>query len=91
MAWKKVAHTGQLVSRDREASAPRDLWLDDTAARTPDGDPERRLSRLTAWVLAADRAGLAVGMLIVGMQRTNDTGGAHRRTLLNALREWGEG
>ena len=91
VAWKKVAHTGQLVSRDQEASAPRDLWLDETAARTPDGDPERRLSRLTAWVLAADRAGLAVGMRLGGRQWAPDTGEAHRRSLLNALGEWGEG
>ena len=91
VAWKKVAHTGQLISRDREASAQRDLWLDESAARTPDGDPERRLSRLTAWVLEADRAGLAVGLRLGGREWAPDAGESHRRALLNALGSWGEG
>ncbi len=91
VAWKKVAHTGELVSRDREPAARRELWLDDTAARTPDGDPERRLSRLAAWVLAADRAGLAAGLRLGGREWPPDAGEAHRRALLDALGTWRTG
>lgn len=88
VAWKKVARTGELVSRDREPAAQRELWLDEAAARTPDGDPERRLSRLAAWVLAADRAGLAVGLRLDGQEWPPDAAEAHRRTLLDALGTW---
>ena len=88
VAWKKVARTGELVSRDREPAAQRELWLDEAAARTPDGDPERRLSRLAAWVLAANRAGLAVGLRLGGQEWPPDAAEAHRRTLLDALGAW---
>lgn len=91
VAWKKVARTGELISRDREPAARRELWLDEAAARTPDGDPERRLSRLTAWVLAADHAGLAAGLRLGGREWAPDAGEAHRRMLLDTLGTWGEG
>ena len=90
VAWKKVAHTGELVSRDREPSARRELWLDEAAARSLDGGTERRLSRLAAWVLAADRAGLAAGLRLGGREWPPDAGEAHKRTLLDALGTWGD-
>ena len=70
------------------ARQQRELWLDEAAARTPDGDPERRLSRLAAWVLAADRAGLAVGLRLGGQEWPPDAAEAQRRTLLDALGTW---
>lgn len=90
VVWKKVARTGEMISRDAEAAAGRELWLDVTAARTPDSDPERRLSRLAAWVLAADRAGVRAGLRLGGREWPPSEGEAHRRALLDALGTWGD-
>jgi uncharacterized protein (DUF58 family) len=49
VVWKKVARSGELVSRETAGTAARELWLD--WADTAGGDAEKRLSRLAAWVL----------------------------------------
>lgn len=88
VVWKKVARTGELVSRDNASSASRELWLEWTAARTPAGDAESRLSRLAAWVQGADREGLAFGLRIPGVEIAPAVGEPHRRALLEALALW---
>ena len=88
VAWKKVARTGELVSREAAAAASGPLWLDEAAARSPEGDAEQGLSRLAAWVLAAERAGLAVGLRLGGHEWAAGSGEAHRRALLDALGAW---
>jgi uncharacterized protein (DUF58 family) len=84
--WKKVAHTGELVSRDTAGSGTRELTLDWLAARAP--DPELRLSRLAAWVLAADRAGHAYRLQLPGRDLPLGQGEMQRRTALEALALW---
>ena len=55
VVWKKVARSGELVSRETTGTAQRELWLE--WQHSGGGDAEQRLSRLTAWVLlAADTA-----------------------------------
>ena len=86
VVWKKVAKTDQLVSRDGSASAQLELWLDWHEAGPL--DPEQRLSRLCAWVIAADRAQVRYGLRLPGVELAPDLGEAHRRTCLERLALW---
>jgi uncharacterized protein (DUF58 family) len=86
IVWKKAARTGELVSRDSQSNAQQELWLDYQAAALPDA--ERRLSRLAAWVLAAEQAGIAHGMRLPGSEVPVGLGDAHRREALEALALW---
>jgi uncharacterized protein (DUF58 family) len=86
VVWKKVAKTGELVSRETSASVARELWLDWQATQT--SGTEARLSRLAAWVVLADRAGLAHGLRLPGVEYPPDLGDAHRRRSLEALALW---
>ena len=88
VVWKKAAQalasgSNALVSRDAQQSQRHELWLD--AAHTGLADPEARLSRLTAWVLQADRLGLNYGLRLPGREIAQDSGPAHRRNCLEAL------
>jgi uncharacterized protein (DUF58 family) len=92
IVWKKVAKTDQLVSREREQQQGQQLWLDlaHTAiagAAPPGAAPplERRLSRLCAWVLLADRFGLDYGLRLPGKEIAPGSGEAHKRQCLEAL------
>ncbi|MBY0367124.1 MAG: DUF58 domain-containing protein, partial [Burkholderiaceae bacterium] len=71
--------------RETEAPLAHDLWLDwrDTAGR----DVEARLSRLTAWVLAAERLGQPYGLRLPGRELAPSLGPAHRQACLQALAE----
>lgn len=89
VVWKKVARTGELVSRDTGASASQALVLDYAATGT--ADAEARLSRLAAWVLAAERQGLAYGLALPGLQLAEAAGEAHQRAALQALALWQPG
>ena len=86
VAWKKVARSGELVSRETASAAGRELWLDWQAVQVP--GVEARLSRLTAWVLAAERQGLPHGLRLPGRELAPGQGDAHRRQLLDALALW---
>ena len=86
VVWKKAAKTGELVSRDTSTAARRELWLDYQA--TTLAHPEQRLSRLAAWVVAADRAGVAHGLRLPGVELAPAQGDAHRRRALEALALW---
>jgi uncharacterized protein (DUF58 family) len=90
VVWKKVARSGQLVSRETTAENSRELWLEwQAAAAGPDrADSEARLSRLAAWVLAAERQGLVYGLRLPGRQFAPDRGDAHQRRLLRELALW---
>ncbi|MFO1340851.1 MAG: DUF58 domain-containing protein, partial [Burkholderiaceae bacterium] len=87
VAWKKLASTGELVSREGRESARRELWLDWALAHQP--DVEARLSRLAAWVLQADRQGLAFGLRLPGQELPPADGTAQRHAALRALATWG--
>src|SRR5207244_897845 len=66
VVWKKAAKNDELVSRDTEQAQRYELWLD--FAQTGSADIEHRLSRLTAWVLQAERLGLDYGLRLPGQQ-----------------------
>jgi len=90
IAWKKAAQaleTGaDLVSRDTSTSARQELWLDWSACGQIGA--EERLSRLTAWTLAADRADADYGLLIPGLEIEPGDGAAQRTRCLEALALW---
>ena len=86
VVWKKAAKTGELVSRDTSESANRELWLD--FDNTGHADVEARLSRLTAWTLAAEQNGVAFGLRIPGVVIAPSQGDSQRRAALEALALW---
>ncbi|MFZ2991184.1 DUF58 domain-containing protein [Ideonella sp.] len=86
VVWKKVAHSGAMVSRDSQQSVQQQLWLD--WRQTPAGDAEARLSRLTAWVLQADLRGLRYGLRLPGAEIACGDGAGHREQVLQALASW---
>jgi uncharacterized protein (DUF58 family) len=88
VAWKKMARSGQLVSRENSADASRELWLDWQASAGAGSDTEARLSRLTAWLIAAERLGLAYGLRLPGQQLAPDRGELHLRSALQRLALW---
>ena len=87
VVWKKVARSGELVSRETSGTGSRALWLDWAEAGTI--DTELRLSRLTAWVLQADAEGLDCGLRLPGRELAPQHGEAHRRQALDLLGAWG--
>ncbi|MDR0479196.1 MAG: DUF58 domain-containing protein [Burkholderiaceae bacterium] len=85
LVWKKYARAGELISRDTQTRQRRELWLDFSRAGAL--EREQRLSRLTAWVLAADAQGLDYGLRLPGRQIAPDSGPAHRLRCLEILAE----
>lgn len=86
IVWKKAAKAGDLVSRDHVAVLQSELWFDWQHAQA--GGTEPRLSRLAAWVVAADAAGLAHGLRLPGLEIAPGSGPHHRRASLDALGAW---
>jgi uncharacterized protein (DUF58 family) len=83
VVWKKVAKSGEMVSRETAGSASRALWLD--WAEVTGGDVEQRLSRMAAWVQQADHEGLDCGLRLPGRELPPQHGDAHRRSALDLL------
>jgi uncharacterized protein (DUF58 family) len=86
VVWKKVAHTGELVSRDSREASRLQLWLDWSLAAG--AGPEERLSRVTAWVLAAESQGARWALRLPGTDLPPDSGHAHRELALQTLATW---
>lgn len=90
VVWKKAAQAmqagGDLVSRDNSASASQELWLD--YAQCAGLDPERRLSRLAAWLLRAQEFGIDHGLRLPGLELPPAQGELHQRECLRALALW---
>lgn len=89
LVWKKAAQafatgSGALVSRDTQHSQRVELWLDVNHCGL--SDPEARVSRVTAWVLQADRMGLRWGLRLPGgVSIPVGEGAQQRRLCLEAL------
>lgn len=90
LLWRKSAlaleHGQSPWVRETESVATTDLWLDwrDTAGR----DVEARLSRLTAWAIAAERLGRPYGLRLAGQELAPAVGPAHLRACLEKLAEF---
>ena len=91
VVWKKAAAAseqassegGGLVVRDTEQAQQHELWLD--FMQSGSGDSEHKLSRLCAWVLQAERLGLAYGLRLPAREIKPASGEAHKRQCLEAL------
>jgi uncharacterized protein (DUF58 family) len=83
IAWKKVAQTGDLISREGELSRPAalELSLQDTGL----AEREHQLSRLCAWLLQAEAQGLRYGLRLPGQHLQADHGSQHLTRCLRAL------
>jgi uncharacterized protein (DUF58 family) len=91
VVWKKAAAAseqassegGGLIVRDSQQAQQHELWLD--FKETGSADIEHRLSRLCAWVLQAERLGLAYGLRLPAREIKPASGEAHKRQCLEAL------
>jgi uncharacterized protein (DUF58 family) len=85
VVWKKAAKADELVSRDTEQAQRYELWLDFAHAGSGGDGIEQRLSRLTAWVLQADKLALDYGLRLPAQQIAPSNGEAHKRRCLEVL------
>ena len=83
VVWKKAAKADELVSRDTEQAQRYELWLD--FAHAGNAGTEQRLSRLTAWVLQADKLASDYGLRLPAQRIPPGSGEAHKRRCLEAL------
>lgn len=87
VVWKKAAKADEagngLVVRDTTQANAYELWLDFMQAGT--ADTEHKLSRLCAWVLAADKLGVVYGVRLPSTSIAPGSGEAHKRQCLEAL------
>ncbi|MFZ4877954.1 DUF58 domain-containing protein [Janthinobacterium sp. Mn2066] len=90
LAWRQIArHDGDhLYSKHfQDAAAMHGALLLDLATLPATLEPEARLSRLAAWVLAAERAGLPYGLRLDGLTLAPGLGLRHQEACLRALAE----
>lgn len=85
--WKSAARHNVLQIKQYMDGTSNELWIkwDDSFY----SDIEKRLSQLTQWVLLADRAGIAFGFRIPGIEYAISTGMQHRNNCLKALALYG--
>ncbi|MBM3367831.1 MAG: DUF58 domain-containing protein [Betaproteobacteria bacterium] len=90
VAWKTVARSGHMLTKQFAGDAAAELMLD--WAQLPHGaDVEERLSRLTGWVIAAERDGLRYGLRLPALEIPPNCGAPHRAACLKALALYGSG
>ncbi len=83
IAWKALARGEGLMSKEFNATASSELWLDWDEARA--ADPEARLCALAHWVMEAERLGQSYGLRIPGTTLAPARGESHRARCLEAL------
>lgn len=87
VAWKAVARSENMLTKQFTGEAAAELWLD--WARLPHFDVESRLSRLAGWVLEAERSGMQYGLRLPGVEIAPGRGEAQRAACLQALALYG--
>jgi uncharacterized protein (DUF58 family) len=89
VAWKQVARSNAMLTKQFTGDASSELWLDWSLLPAMP-DLEAKLSRLAGWVLAAEDAGLRYGLRLPGTDLAPGHGDAHRTACLTALALYGE-
>jgi uncharacterized protein (DUF58 family) len=84
VAWKAVARSDVMLTKQFTGEAAAELWLDWQLLPSRMG-PEQRLSRLAGWVLAAERAGAHYGLRLPGLEIAPRRGDSHSAACLQAL------
>jgi uncharacterized protein (DUF58 family) len=87
IAWKRVAHGGELLTKQFAGEGNRQRWL--RWEDVPQGETEMRLAVLCRWVLNADAAGLPYGLCLPGCDVPPSATPAHRHACLKALALYG--
>ena len=84
VAWKAVARSESMLTKQFSGEASAELWLD--FEQMPSGlDTEARLSRLCGWVLEAERDGATYGLRLPGGEIAPGRGEEQRARCLTAL------
>lgn len=81
--WKAYAKGLGVFSKHYGGDNHGELWLD--LDQAPGYDAEERLSRLTRWVIDADRVGKRYGLCLHGSKQMPDHGARHLQSCLEAL------
>jgi len=84
VAWKSVARSDEMLTKQFAGEAVAELWLD-LADLPASLGIEARLSRLAGRVLAAERAAAHYGLRLPGIEFPPGCGEAHRAACLEAL------
>ncbi len=84
VAWKAVARSHDMLTKQFTGEAAAELWLDWRLLPAAMA-LENRLSRLAGWVLAAERSGIVYGLRLPGVELAPARGDAHRADCLQAL------
>jgi uncharacterized protein (DUF58 family) len=84
VAWKAVARTDEMLTKQFTGQAAAELCLD-WQALAPGLGVEDRLSRLAGWVLEAERSGARYALRIPGVELPPARGDAHAAACLQAL------
>lgn len=84
VAWKAVARTDNMLTKQFAGEKAAELWLDWSLLPASLGK-EQRLSRLAAWVLAAERSGMRYGLRLPGVELAPARGDSHAGACLQAL------
>jgi uncharacterized protein (DUF58 family) len=84
VAWKAVARTDDMLTKQFTGEAAAELWLDWRLLPASIG-MERGLSRLAGWVLAAEKNGALYGLRLPGIEIAPARGDAHAAACLQAL------
>ncbi|MBV8211557.1 MAG: DUF58 domain-containing protein [Burkholderiaceae bacterium] len=84
IAWRLAARSDELSVKFFEATSGGDVWLDFDAL-PPTLSVEQRLSRLAAWVLMAEAAGLGYGLRLPAAATELGRGHQHCQRCLQSL------
>ena len=84
VAWKAVARSEDMLTKQFTGEAAAEMWLDWQKLPGALG-LEQRLSRLAGWVLAAERTGAHYGLRLPGVEIAPGRGDAHRSSCLKTL------
>src|SRR5438552_2150837 len=85
IAWKAVARGAGWYTKQFEGSCGSGTLEFHWAELPPGFGTEARLSRLAAWILAAEREARAFGLTLPGVDLPAGSGAGHRRAALCAL------
>ena len=83
IAWKALAREQGLLTKEFNATASSELWIDWNEAHG--ADIEARLSVLCHWVIQAESFGQSYGLRLPGKEVPPGRGEAHRTRCLEAL------
>lgn len=84
VAWKAVARSDAMLTKQFAGAAGSEMWLDWTAL-PPVMETEQRLSRLAGWVIVAELSGARYGLRLPGCTLAPERGESHRAACLRAL------